>query len=316
MDNTPSQPDQSLWYIIANQTAGSGKCAKYLPKLLQFLKDSKIDFQIEYTQRVGHATELAFKAAELGFRRFIVSGGDGTLHETLNGAMKFTNDEDAGFIFASAPFGTANDWSRYYGICNPEQFFTALKRAKFVKQDIGIIKWADKPTIPTYFINVLGMGFDSFVAEALQKSGKGSMGTLSYLITLVKCLFKYESYKFDIDSNEYKYTGSLFTLNVGITPYSGNKMMTVPHADPTNGTLAITSILPLNSMEVIANLPKLYNGSLGKNTKVSLFQTSEIKITQMEKELPVLVEADGELVGFTPCTIRCLPKMIYALDGR
>lgn len=191
MDNTPQQSDQSPWYIIANQTAGSGKCAKYLPKLLQFLKDSNIDFQIEYTQRAGHATELAFEATELGFSKFLIAGGDGSVHEVLNGVMKSKNKEVESFIFASAPIGTANDWSRYYGICSLKQFCSALQRAKFIKQDIGVIDWAKESILPTYFINVLGMGFDSFVAEALQTSGKGSMGTLSYLITLVKCLFKY-----------------------------------------------------------------------------------------------------------------------------
>jgi diacylglycerol kinase (ATP) len=316
MDNTPNQSDQSNWYIIANRTAGSGKCAKFLPKLLQFLKELSLEFEIAYTHSVGHATELAYDAAERGYRKFIVAGGDGSLHEALNGVMKFKNQKEESFMFASAPLGTANDWSRYYGICTLEQFCAALKRAKFVNQDIGMIKWADESISPTYFINVLGMGFDSFVAEALQKSGKGSMGTLSYLITLVKCLFKYQSNTFKIDSNEYTYNGFLFTLNVGITPYSGNKMMTVPHADPVNGFLAVTSILPLNPLEVIANLPKLYNGTLGKNPKVSLFLTSKISISQPEKEPPVLVEADGELVGYTPCVIECLPKMIHALDGR
>jgi YegS/Rv2252/BmrU family lipid kinase len=316
MDNTPIQSDQSIWYIIANQTAGSGKCGKYLPGFLKFLEKSNIEFQIAYTQSAGHANELAFSAAELGFRKFIVAGGDGSLNEVLNGVMKFKYHEDLPFVFASAPLGTANDWSRYYGMSSLEQFCVALKRSKFVNQDIGVINWADESTLPTYFINVLGLGFDSFVADALQKSGKGSMGTLSYLLTLVKCLFKYQSDRFDINSAEYKYLGSLFTVNVGITPYSGNKMMTVPHADPADGLLAITSILPLKPMEVIANLPRLYNGSLGKNDKVTLFQTSEIKVSQPENAAPVLIEADGELVGRTPCTLACLPNKIFALDGR
>jgi diacylglycerol kinase family enzyme len=75
------------WFVIINPTSGNGKSKKQIPKLLSELNTNSISFIHVITQYHNHGFELVQKAISEGYRKFISVGGDGTLHNIVNGVM-------------------------------------------------------------------------------------------------------------------------------------------------------------------------------------------------------------------------------------
>src|SRR4030042_5207470 len=71
--------------VIVNPAAGAGKTAKKWPQIMVLLKSLGLDFEHDVTEAPGHAIELAKSAAKKGDEIVVSVGGDGTLHEIVNG---------------------------------------------------------------------------------------------------------------------------------------------------------------------------------------------------------------------------------------
>ena len=100
--------------IIANPAAQSGAAHEVAERLQRFLDMTAraSQFDLVLTERMGHAKELAAQAT--GYRTVIALGGDGVIHEVVNGLMK--QEEDARPALAVLPVGSGNDFAQTLGI--------------------------------------------------------------------------------------------------------------------------------------------------------------------------------------------------------
>ncbi len=73
------------WFVIVNPVAGGGRGLDHFPLISKLLRDAGIQTEPVFTEHKFHATELTVSAVKQGFRRIIAVGGDGTLHEVVNG---------------------------------------------------------------------------------------------------------------------------------------------------------------------------------------------------------------------------------------
>ena len=94
--------------IIANPAAQSGAAREVAERLQRFLDMTarSSQFDLVLTERMGHAKELAAQAQ--GYRTVIALGGDGVIHEVVNGLM--TQKENARPALAALPVGSGNDF--------------------------------------------------------------------------------------------------------------------------------------------------------------------------------------------------------------
>ncbi|MBQ1679909.1 MAG: acylglycerol kinase family protein, partial [Bacteroidales bacterium] len=81
----------SAWKVIVSSRSGAGKAAKDWPEISNLLKDRGIEFSEHITDHAYHAIELAREAVREGYRKLLVVGGDGAMHEVLNGL--YSQDE-------------------------------------------------------------------------------------------------------------------------------------------------------------------------------------------------------------------------------
>ena len=73
------------WFVIVNPVSGSGRGLADLPLISKLLRDNGIQHDSVFSEHKHHAAELTVSAIESGYRHIIVVGGDGTLHEVING---------------------------------------------------------------------------------------------------------------------------------------------------------------------------------------------------------------------------------------
>lgn len=299
------------WALIANKFAGTRSTKNFWKKMDD--KFAKVGVTVEYffTERVGHARELAVEVLKKGYTRLAVMGGDGTFSEVIDGLMK-SNLNLSNLLVGLIPFGTGNDWGRYWKLDrNIDKSINVLANGVSTAVDVGKINYSvgEKP-VTRYFINAYGLGFDAKVLDltnSLQHTFKGASWT--YTLALFLTLFKHRSqvmeYEFD---GEKTFKGLSYTASIGNGCYTGGGIKQTPEAVPNDGLLDVMVVKNLNLVKILKAVKLLFTGRLLEHDSVHLFKAKNI-VARSEK--PIISEVDGILQEFTnEIRVELLPKQI------
>ena len=284
--------------FIINPIAG-GKKGKKIKNTVQVLetvlKQRQVDYSFHFTDHKGHAKELTEKLIENGATDIIVVGGDGSLHEVING---FSNFEKVrlGLI----PCGTGND------------FASAVKIPKDAEKALDLIlngnaKYTDFMQMPTVRgINIIGTGIDVDVLkryESLKKKTK-----FGYTMCLVKTLFKftYTEFSAEIDGEMHDYRSFIACIANGHV-YGGG-IPICPPADPTDNKLNFLAVRSIKGLKIIPAFLKLKAGKILSLKQSEHFDScTEIKIKTAS---PCTVNVDGELYEDIPFEVKIISNTL------
>ncbi len=300
------------WFLIVNPAAGGGKCKTIWPKIQARLKTLGVIYDYEVTESAGQGTAIVLKAIANGYTRIAAVGGDGTGHEVINGILRNPNLPSDQIVFFQVPVGTGNDWPKTYGFPSTwEKSLSYLKSENTAIQDIAKVTYHENEAVKTRFsYNVVGLCFDAYIARKISEQPTKTSNKFKYLALVLQCLDQYSATRCRLDINGQHIEADSYLINVGICRYSGGGMKLVPHAKPADNLLAVTHAKSMTKWDIVRNLYRLYNGSIGKHPKVDLYETTKIYI---ESETPVYVEADGEFLGNTPVTIQLAAEKLRIL---
>lgn len=308
-----TKSELSKYYFIINPNAGNESGSKEWPIITELLNKNQIDFEFSFTDSVGHAEKITQEQLVLGFRKFVIVGGDGTLNEVINGVFKQDIVPSTKVYIGLIQMGTGNDWARYYNM-NPDydEEIKRLREFPSKLQDIGKINYQSAGERKTaYFNNIAGLCFDSTVVEgtnAMKKRGKRTKS--AYLISLLRSLIKYKPWQLKIYINDEILEGNFLSISIGNGKFSGGGMMQTPNAIIDDGLLDVTIYQNMPKYKIVTKIKKLYNGEILNIKGVRGFKTKSFKI---ESEQMVFAETDGEIIGSTPYEITILPKAINVI---
>lgn len=305
-----NEGDMQDWLFIVNPNAGSRKGIRDWNIIEEEIQKLKIKSKVCFTEYKSHAIKIVKKYANLGYRRFVAVGGDGTINEIINGIFSFSSDLVDEYTVGTIPIGTGNDWCRMFNVpSNYAEAVRVIANGKTMLQDVGIVEFEEAGDIKErYFANVAGLGFDAIVLKkANEEKEKGKFGKLPYFKNLFTNLLKFSYLPTELNYNNESKKVDLFSMNLGICKYSGNGMMQVPNAIADDGLFDVTVIKKMSKLEVLQNIKNLYNGSFIKNRNVETYRTSEMKINGTDK---LQLEVDGEYIGQAPFSFKILPKAL------
>lgn len=330
MDNS------TIWLAVVNPHAGSGRTASEWKKAEQMLISRGIAFTCRMTDCRQHATEIACRAAEEGYRRFIAVGGDGTIHEVLGGiACAIGNARLNGgkmdlseFYLAVIPVGSGNDWIKAHGITHDTASVVGLiEKGSFALQDIAKVtvlehsrgKEGGDMLVPgpySYMVNIGGAGLDARVCDRVNyQKNHGKKGRMLYINSLVYNLVHGDVFNVSIECDgNVVYDGECLSIAFGIGKYSGGGLRQTPDAVTDDGLLDYTVIPPVSVMEMLKDGPRLLNGTFTKADFLVCGRCRSMTVyTAPGHTAPV--EVDGEIVGALPVRIEILPQQINVLHA-
>lgn len=302
--STIDKINTNSWFIIANPASGNKNFSKIWKKIEQLLKNKNLDYSFTFTQFSKHEIDLVQNAIKKGYRNIISVGGDGTLHNVVNGVMLQRYVKTSNITIGVLPLGTGNDWIKTYKQPNSiEKALEIISKKTTILQDIGVIT-TDKNTI--YYNNVAGIGYDGYIVNKLKYLKK--FGALSYLLAGIYGLifYKKSAYKILINNKELK--EKCLMVVCGICKYSGGGMQFTKDVNTSDGLLDITIAKNLNFLDLVINLPKLYSGAIVNHKKVNTYKTSKITVAPINAK--PFIQADGELITSGKLQISIIPKAI------
>ncbi len=307
----------SSWIAVINPNAGGGRVAKEWPLLSNMLKDRGFSFEEVFTTHRYHAVELVIYSLKRGFRNFISVGGDGTLHEIVNGIFYQKEVPVSEITLAVLPAGSANDWTRMYRI--PKDYDKAIEtvlEGRTVMQDVARVEYSQAGVRNSrYMVNVAGVGLDANICLRCNASkDKGKSGDMAYVKAAFKALVGRTSNpaKVVVDGRNF-FTGKMFSIAFGIGRYSGGGMMQVPDAVADDGLVNLMVARKVSKIKFLLLFKQLFKGTIYRIREVSHTTASRVCVISRK---PDRVEIDGEVVGTTPMNLEVLPRALRVVVGR
>ena len=298
--------NSNRWFAIINPTSANGSSRQKWPQIEKLLTSYNLDFDFTFTEHENHSSELVQQAIKNGFLNVICVGGDGTLHNIVNGIMSQRVVSSDQITVGMIPIGTGNDWIKTHNIPNDfEKAIQLIKNGNKKTQDLGKIEFLNEDRNPVYFNNLAGVGFDGFVVSKVHKYKH--FGALAYLTGAVLGLFSFKNFKSKVVVDSAETNSKTSMILVGLCNYSGGGMQLTKDANPFDGLFDISIAKNIGRLDIIKNLSKLFNGKIVNHKKVETFKSNSISIRIHEEDLP-FIQADGELIGKGNINLTVVPK--------
>lgn len=295
------------WYVIVNPSSGNGTSKKKWPLIFKELKKQQINFEYDFTSYKKHSTKLVQNAIKNGFKKFICIGGDGTIHNIVNGILIANPNNIKDIKIGVIPVGTGNDWIKTYGISkNYKKAIYTIKNECTTAQDIGKISMLNtNKTI--YFNNLAGIGFDGYVVHKVNSFK--NLGFLAYLTAAIVGIITYKKTTLQINFNNIQLKGSSLLVLIGICTYCGGGMRLTQNPNPKDALFDITYLKTISLLTLLLNIPNLFNGKITQNRLLKNYKTSTLHIKVLSKEA-TYIQADGESIDVENLNISILPNAL------
>jgi diacylglycerol kinase (ATP) len=245
-----------------------------------------------------HATELACQAAENGYSLVIAAGGDGTVHEVINGLMQVPPETRPrlGII----PLGSGNDFARSIGIIgSPLETLNKIYTGQPKYMDVGMFELGTGKR--EYFDNTFGLGFDASVTIYTQRLTY-LRGFIMYLAAVLRTIaLKLDAPMMHITTDTETWAEETIMLVVCNGPREGGGFLVAPDSDSSDGLLNYASVCRVSRLMMLRLIPEVMNGTHGRFKQVRL---GKLHRMQIQAEKPVAIHADGEVIAGFEAQVR------------
>lgn len=267
-------------HVVLNPAADRGQAGERQEELRAVLSKAGFDAEIVYTERPGHAVELAREAVRTGASLVAAAGGDGTNHEV---AQALVGTEVALGIL---PMGSGNDYIRVLGI--PKDLSGAaavLARGKVRTVDVADVNGR-------FSLNSFGMGVEGQIAADYRRM-RFFKGEIGYLYATILEVVRFRAFRAEVQGDGWKFAGRLLSVSVMNGPYAGGGFHLAPQARIDDGVLDVGLLGNYPRLVRFWVLPKTRDGSYLKLARVHAKKAERIRI---RSDRPLPVHMDGELL--------------------
>lgn len=269
--------------FVINPVAGSSRRGSGPADLVDAIRRrcaaAGADHEVAFTERPGHARELAAVLAGRGFSPVVAWGGDGTVNEVASALMR--RDTVLGIV----PAGSGNGLARELGISlRPEEAIDTALRGRDRVIDVGEL--AGRP-----FVNLAGVGLPASVAELFARlAGRGLAG---YVLATARELLRYRSERYAVATRERTLEQPALFIELANGRQYGNGAVVAPHARLDDGRLDLVSVDPIGPARAAWGLWRLFNGTIDRHAYVHCSRVDRVTISA---DRPLRFHVDGEPV--------------------
>jgi len=252
-----------------------------------------------------HAVELARQAAEQGYELIIAAGGDGTVHEVVNGLMQVPAERRP--RLGVVPLGSGNDFSHAIGVDpNPSLAVRQIFTGKPRKIDVGWLK--DGHGRAEYWTNAVGIGFDTLVTIHSRRLTL-VRGFMIYLIAVVQTiLLNHVAPVMEVETDRESWKQSMLMFVICNGSREGGGFLVAPESKPDDGVFNYAGIQNVSRLMMFRLLPEVMRGTHGRFREVRMGQLKQMSLIA---DRPLYIHTDGEIFAGFGVDIRELTIQIH-----
>jgi len=295
--------------LIANPHAGRG-VTEILARLVAALERRGIVPTVELTRAAGDATRIARDAMEAGTRYVVAVGGDGTVNEVVNGLLDPRTGQPRGPVpvLGVVSAGSGCDLVRTFGLDrSPEVLAGHLASDAVQAIDVGRIELVDEDGQPIVrlFVNVAEVGFGGAVALAARRL-PARLGPRRYRLGIVAAWGSFRRVPMVLEHDGGRFEAPLCNVVVANGQFFGGGLKVAPRSLPDDGRFDLQAFGGTVT-DVVRAARQLQDGSHLARPDVRSWPTASVRV-ESDRALPV--EADGELLGWSPARFENLHRAL------
>jgi diacylglycerol kinase family enzyme len=325
--------------LIINPACGTRGAAQEISSLLTRVAHLYGEVTVRYTERRGHARELAFAGVSAGHPLIVAVGGDGTFSEVVNGVL--SADDEAGSAPIGAPagcftagagcaevglpavglvsVGTGGDFRRTLGI-GPgiDGSLAALAAARDRLIDVARAEFRDPDgaLVRRYFVNVLSAGLGGLVDRYIDSLPSFVPGRMGYYLAALRAVAVSKEGQVRVavewqgDAHEETVPAYLGAICNG--RWFGGGMDVAPMALPDDGQLEVITVTAPNKPYILKRIQSVYAGRHLEVPTVHHFPCTriELHLEDQAAESQFLLDVDGDALGSLPLTVEVVPRRL------
>ena len=289
--------------VIYNPIAGRGRAKKHWPEVQQALIDTGIEFDVAATSAPLEAVTLAEKAATK-YSTVIAVGGDGTVHEIVNGLLRASNEGET-ITLAVVPLGNGDDFAKMIPpqttiggkVFDWQVAIEKITKGQTKLFDVGRMSGdqlrSKQDNKPEYFMNGMDIGFGAQAALNFTKVPSFITGISAYLAAIIKTLIDYRIPKVSIQIDDQK----AFEQSTTMTAITngrcfGSGFWVCPEAQVDDGLLDVMVTQSVGRLKILRLIPKIMKGTHVNEPILKNYRARRVVIKSQQS---LVVEADGEI---------------------
>ncbi|QUL54803.1 YegS/Rv2252/BmrU family lipid kinase [Paenibacillus tritici] len=286
--------------IIMNPSSGKAEARDYIRAVEEVLQGAGYQVAVHETAGEGDATAFCNQACCEGYDLVVAIGGDGTLHETMNGLAGQQHRPKLGIV----PMGTVNDFARALQIpLNPEEAIQTLSSPHTQRVDMGRLN-------DRLFANVVAAGSLAGSLSSVTTEDKTRLGFLAYLKEGIKELASNTAHTLTITHDGEVWEGSSPLFIAALTNSVGGFEKLAPNAAVDDGLLHCFIVKDLHLLNSVTVSISLLLGNLRNHKDVIYFTAKEVSVRSAD---PVQTNVDGEEGPLLPIRLSTLPRHIQVV---
>lgn len=295
--------------IILNGLSGRKKL--FYSRLLPVIREHATAHVFETRSRTD-AFDFSVNAVSQKYDIVIAAGGDGTIHQVVNGMLQSNAPVEQLPMLTILPVGSGNDFARTVKITlRAEELKKRLTCLMPRLMDVGSVTFKkDGTEHHSYFINEASAGMGPEVLNKMSSGKKRFGSATSYYIAILSTFFSYRCMLVTIKTPAWQWSNKLRTLAIGNGKFFGSGLCIAPDARPDDGTFSAFVCGGVSVLDFIRYTNTLKSGRKIIHPKIEYKTAQTLELTS---ELPCRIEADGELLGFLPARVEVIPGRIKFL---
>ena len=293
--------------FLVNPASANGSTGRRWPELARRAAALGLDGETLLSERPGHLTELAAQAVAGGATAIVAVGGDGTVHEVVDGLARTDGSDrvELGVI----PFGTGRDFARSLRIPRRVDDALAVARSGHVRTvDLGRATYTTGTgEAVAYFANFAGAGISGAIADRANRTTKAFGGRLSFIWATLAVFSRWQPTEMTVEIDGDRRQVLLLEALAMNGDYTAGGMWVAPEASLEDGTFDVVLIGDFSKAEFTTTFPKIYRGTHVAHAKVEIVRARELRV---DAPSPLPIVLDGEQPGTTPVRFEIVPAAL------
>lgn len=296
--------------VIANPRSGDGR-GTALAELRRVLEQDAVEHTLVITRRAGQAVELTRDGIEAGARFVVAVGGDGTVHEVVNGMVDAASGVPRAqdLVLGAVPGGSGSDFLRSFGLDVPVARLVRrhLLTDTTMPLDLGRVHHLDERggARVRLFANIAECGWGADVVATANRLPR-RIGSARYLTAILLRTARLRARETTLRLAHTELTEPLTEVVVANGQFFGSGIKVAPRALTDDGILNVQAWRG-GRRELLANLPRARVGEHLSDPSVREWQSPTVEV---DAPRPLRVEADGEVLGTTPARFDVLEHVL------
>ncbi len=292
--------------LLVNPTGGVRNGLNILENIKPIFEAGGIELEIIETKYAGHAKDIA-RAMEIDkFESLCLVGGDGTMHEAINGM--YTRKDNKRIPIGLIPAGTGNSLMHDFNCLEPTVAAKWIINGYSKKIDLAKINMEHKVV---YAFNIVGWGMITDIN--LRAHGVRWMGENRYTYAALMEIMSHKQRHAKLSFGGKTYDEKFTFILGNMTKFTGSAMKMGPKAKLDDGLIDLSIVRNASRKQMMNLFPKIFTGEHIYSDILEYKQVDGYSIIPDEHDP---LNLDGETIGSTPIELKVLRESLEVFTSK